>query len=604
MTTTYWRNAMAQRITRRRGLALTGGAAAAAAFLAACGGGSGGSSKPEEKDASGLLTKAQNTTASAKQGGTFPYFIQAEVITMDPLNNASSGTGVNNQALAYSRFLQWKPGILENPVGGDFVLDAAESFEMSPDGLKLTFKLRNDIKFDPRPPTSGRQMTTQDVKFSWDRFGAGGLTRADYFNSINQHAPIESLETPDSRTAVFKMAFPIANFVSRFAFHRCLSLMPMEADGKFDPRTDQRGSGPWMLRKWEPSVSYTYDRNPNWHMRKGEPFLDSIVMTLISETAQRRAQLIAGNLWTAVLNPVDVVATKREQPKLNLYNDGYPWAGNAANHLAFGFGGNNSPYLDARVRRAASMVIDRDLWIDANFNVKAFQDQGLAMETRWNTHYCADDLKFWLDPKGQKLGEGAQYFQYNPTEAKKLMTAAGHNSALKSTALVQGTGNNMITSLHGMLQGSGLFDLPIKSLTTNDYTQQVFNGSGKFEGIAMMQNQGVRGDIDQYLSTRWSPGGASGTQSQFPEVYPWYRKSQDLITAQRRELDDKKRVVILEDLQKELAVQMPTIPWPGAANGFSVAWPHLANYGVFRGPTDAESVIWPRYWYDESKKPA
>ena len=74
--------------------------------------------------------------------------------------------------------------------------------------------------------------------------------------------------------------------------------------------------------------------------------------------------------------------------------------------------------------------------------------------------------------------------------------------------------------------------------------------------------------------------------------------------AQRRELDDKKRATILTDIQKEMALQMPSIPWPGAANGFSVAWPQLANYGVFRAPTDFESVIWTRYWYDESKKPA
>jgi ABC-type transport system substrate-binding protein len=604
MTIDYWHQALSRRISRRRAVAAGAGGVTAAAFLAACGGGGSGGGKAEEKDASGLLTKAQNTSSTAKQGGTFPYFIQAEVITMDPLNNASSGTGVNNQALAYSRFLQWKPGIGENPVGGDFVLDAAEGFEQSPDGLKLTFKLRNDIKFDPRPPTSGRQLTTADVKFSWDRFGAGGLTRADYFNSISPVAPVESLEIPDSRTAVFKMAFPLANMVSRFAFHRCLSLMPMEADGKYDPRTDQRGSGPWMLRKWEPSVGYTYDRNPNWHVRKGEPFLDTIQLTLISEAAQRRAQLVAGNLWTATLNAVDVVATKREQPKLNLYNDGYPWAGNGANHMAFGFGGSNSPFLDVRVRRAASMVIDRDLWIDANFNVSPFKQQGLAMEERWNTHFTADDLKYWIDPKGNKLGEGAAYFQHNPAEAKKLMSAAGFNNALKTNALVPGSGSNFITSLHGMLQGSGLFDLAIKSLTTNEYTQQVYNGSGKFEGIAMMQNQGVRGDIDQYLSTRWSPGGASGTQSLFPEVYPWYKKSQDLITAQRRELDDKKRLGIIEELQKELAVQMPTIQWPGSANGFSVAWPQLANYGVFRPPNDFESIVWTRYWNDDSKKPA
>jgi ABC-type transport system substrate-binding protein len=598
---TYWTTSLNNRISRRRALAAGGAGALGAAFLAACGGGDSGQSSTTTKDASGLLAQPQDATKDAKQGGTFPYYVTAEVITMDPLNNASSGTGVNNQAFAYSRFFQWKPGVLENPVGGEFVPDASESYEASPDGLRLTFKLRSDIKFDPRPPTNGRLMTTEDVKFSWDRFSAGGLTRLDYVNALNPHAPIDSLQVLDNRTVVFKLAFPTANMVSRFAFHRCLSLLPSEADGKFDARVDQRGSGPWMLRKWEPSVGYTYDRNPTWHVRKGQPYFDTLQLHLVSEAAQRRAQLLAGNLWTATLNPVDVVVSKREQPKLNLYNDGYPWGG--PNHLNFGFATSDSPFQDVRVRRALSMLLDRDLWIDSNYNVSNFEKQGLPMDVRWHSHFSADDAKYWLNPKGKGLGEGAAYFQYNPTEATKLMRAAGFNQPLKTPALVQGSGTEAITSLHGMLQGT-LFDLPIRSLTTNEYTQQVFNGQGKFEGIAMLQNQGVRGDIDQYLSTRWSPGGASGTQAMWPEVYPWYRKAQELVTAQRKELDEKKRLGIIEELQKELAIQMPTVPWPGAANGFSVAWPHLANYGVFKSVYDSESIIWPRYWYDESKKTA
>jgi ABC-type transport system substrate-binding protein len=140
-------------------------------------------------------------------------------------------------------------------------------------------------------------------------------------------------------------------------------------------------------------------------------------------------------------------------------------------------------------------------------------------------------------------------------------------------------------------------------MTTPEHDIKVYNSKGAFEGISMQMNHGVRGDIDQYLSTRWSPAGASGTQSMFPEVFPWYKKSQDLITAQRRELDEKKRLGILEELQKELAVQMPTVPYPGAANGFTVAWPHLANVGVFATQADAESTIYTHFWYDESKKP-
>ncbi len=601
----YWTPTLQKRISRRRALAGSGMTAAAAAFLAACGGSSKGSNNSLPKDTSGLLTKPVQSDAQAKQGGTWPHYITAEVNTMDPLNNASTGNAINNQAWAYSRFFMWKPGVLENPIGGDFVLDASQSWEQSPDGLTFTFKLRPDVKFDPRPPTNGRLLTTADVKWSWDRYAAGGLTRADYLNSLNPSSPVTGMQVTDKQTVVFKMAFPVANMASRFAFHRNFSFLPMEADTGFNPKIDQRGSGPWMLRKWEPSVSYTYDRNPNWHVTKGAPYFDTVTLPLLTEYAAQLAQLTSGHIWTIVVNATDIVATKNLQPKLNMYANQYPWG--AQNHLSFGWGPNN-PWGDARVRRAVALLIDRDAWIDTFYNASAFEKQGLPMDTRWNSHYFADDKRYWIDPKpaDSKLGEGGQYFKLNPTMATQLMKAAGYNQPLKTSGLVMG--NNTATAqalaLRNMLQDSGLFDMAINTLTANDYNVKIFNNMGVFDGLALQMNHGVRGDIDQYLSTRFSPGGASGTQSIMPQVYPWYQKTQDLISAQRKELDDKKRLTILEDLQKEMAVQMPTVPFPGAANGFTLAWPQLANLNVYATQADNESTLYPHYWFDASKAPA
>lgn len=620
MESNYWSNPLGRRLARRKVLLAGGSAALGAAFLAACGGddepssstgstGSAGTGSTSGSTggtgASGLLASAVDTTSSARPGGVFPYYTASEVATMDPLNNASVGSGINFQAYAYSRMFQWAPGVLDNPVGGAIVPDAAESFETSPDGLTLTFKLRQDMKFDPRPPTNGRAVTTEDVEFSWNRLLAGGLTRFDYANELSPAGPVKTIKAVDGSTVVCELAFPIANMVSRFAFHRFLSILPMEADGGFNSQTDQRGSGPWRLQKWEPSVGYTYERNPEWHVRPGQPFFDTITLPLITEGAQRRAQLAAGAIWTVEtgangIPSSELLNAKQEIPGVGLYDGGYPWGG--PNHLAFGFA-PGTPFQDERVRRAVSMVIDRELWIIGNYNVDVFESAGLPMETRWNSHYSADDKTFWLDPQGTDLGEGAAFFQYDVEEATKLMRAAGHTSALAIPGQMQGTGNNQIASLHGMLQESGLFDVSLISLSAGDHAATVWNSSGNFEGIAMAQNMGVRGDIDQYLSTRWSPGGASGTQSLFPEVYPWYQKAQDLVTAQRQELDEQKRLGIIRDLQRELALQMPTVPYPGAASGFTVAWPRLANYGVFKSPAaiDDPSLIWTRYWHDESK---
>ena len=51
-------------------------------------------------------------------------------------------------------------------------------------------------------PPAWRAMTTDDVKYSWDRFKATNLSRSDLINSINKDAPIESLTFPDTSTVV------------------------------------------------------------------------------------------------------------------------------------------------------------------------------------------------------------------------------------------------------------------------------------------------------------------------------------------------------------------------------------------------------------------
>ncbi len=603
----YWNRALRQRISRRRALVGTGGVALGSAFVLACGGddeasSSGGTSGGGGGAAtSGLLTQAEDSSDSAKQGGIWPHYTTNEARTMDPLANASIGSGINFQAWAYSRMFQWEPGKFGNPIGGAIVPDAAGSFEVSPDGLQITFKLRQDMKFDPRPPTNGRAVTTEDVEFSWKRHTELSLTRFDYVHELSEVGPINSIKAVDDTTVVVDMAFPVANMVSRFAFHRFLSILPMEADGGFDSQTDQRGSGPWRLKEWEPSVGYTYDRNPDWHMRPGQPYFDSVKLPLITEPAQRRAQLESGGIWTVDPRHIqarEILDAKKSQPKLNLYDFGYPWGGPA--HIAFGFK-EPSPFHDERIRRAVSMVLDRDLWIGANFDVSFFEGQGLPVETRWNTHYSADDPFYWLDPQGDDLGEGAAYFQYNIEEATKMMRAAGHDEPFQVKGLFRAPGNEQVTSLHGMMQDSGLFNVELQALERADWAANIWNNSGDFEGIAYGQNMGVRGDIDQYLSTRWSPGGASGTQSMFPEVYPWYEKAQSLLNAQRIESDSDKRLEQVHDLEREFAIQMPTVPYPGRASRFSVAWPQLGNFGVWFQPADAESVVWTRYWNDESK---
>jgi ABC-type transport system substrate-binding protein len=248
------------------------------------------------------------------------------------------------------------------------------------------------------------------------------------------------------------------------------------------------------------------------------------------------------------------------------------------------------------------MLLDRDAFIDTFFNVGPYQSAGLPVESRWHTHYAAGEAPYWIDPKGKGLGEGATYFQHNPAEATKLMRAAGFNQPIRIPGYV-GSVTRQLHVFQEMIQNGNLFAIDLTALPTNEFNNRVFNGGGLHDGLGMAQLAASAGDIDNQISVRFNVT-VNAPQCLYRTVFPWYQKTQRLIEAQRVELDEKKRLGLLEELQKEMALQMPAVPYPGIANGFSLAWPFLGNFNVFtpRTTTTAPAETWPSYWYDASKR--
>lgn len=621
----YWRDTLERRISRRRALAAGAVTTAAAAFLAACGGddegdgtaatgstgngstGSGSSTGATTTGSSGtgstggatsgLLAPVEDTSANAKQGGIWQTYITADLQSLDPYQVTA---GSAHAPWTYSRLVRYIPGTYPENATSDVEPDGASSWEESPDGLTFTFHLREDLKLDPRPPTSGRLIDAEDVVFSAEKFRATGLSRSEFYNEFAPTSPVESVEAIDPKTVQVKLAFPIANMMARFAFQRYLYIMPKEADGAFDPANDMRGSGPWRLVKWEPSQGFTYERNDEWTVAPGQPYLDGLNVPIITEYAQRRAQLVAGNLWSNQgLTAEDVLGVKSEQPGLNLYAQSFP--DTRPVFLNFGLL-PDSPFHDVRVRRAASMVIDRDLYIETIYNVTKFESEGLPIEWAWHTHYAAGEPPYWIDPKGSGLGEPAKYFHYNVEEATKMVEAAGLELPLSMPAYIGTFGNaSQKEALHALLNDSGIFNFQLTSVERNEYLPNYFNGGGVHDGVVLDNGPGASGDIDAHISVRFNVGAAP--QVFYREVFPWYEKTQQLVEAQRVELDREKRLGILKDLQIEMADQMVAVPWPGIASGFEVAWPYFANYLAFtpRSIFTEQSETWPRFWYDASK---
>src|SRR5581483_5037377 len=108
----YWNKVLNNRVSRRRGLAVTGAGALGAAFLAACGGSdsgssSGGSTSGGSGDSSGgaransMVTKYEDSSKSAKRGGVMKWLATNEPLHFDGTAQGQVQLNVFN-GLAYS----------------------------------------------------------------------------------------------------------------------------------------------------------------------------------------------------------------------------------------------------------------------------------------------------------------------------------------------------------------------------------------------------------------------------------------------------------------------------------------------------------------------
>ena len=71
-----------------------------------------------------------------------------------------------------------------------------------------------------------------------------------------------------------------------------------------------------------------------------------------------------------------------------------------------------------------------------------------------------------------------------------------------------------------------------------------------------------------------------------------------MIERARVEQDTEKRRQLVFDIQRYLAKSMYSIPFPGLASGFTVAWPCLGNFRVNQGARIDQYL-----WVDDTKPP-
>jgi ABC-type transport system substrate-binding protein len=426
----YWEQVSRARVSRRRGIAVTAGAGLGATLLAACGGSDSGSSKQSSDapsgDKSGLVFQPSETRPRA--GGTLKHYVTADILHFDALADPSASTVANSSEPFYPRLLRFKTFKYPQVADGSSEGEVAQSWEMTPDRLQLTLKVRSGMKWDARAPTNGRVLDANDVVYSWNKFKAVNTASATIVYNANNapEAPIESLTATDANTIVLKLHQPNASMLPLLSARDIFYVGPREMDGGFEAKTTVRGHGPFILDEYVPASRFVWKKNPDYYLKDSGPMIDRVEIPIISDNAQRQAQFRAGNVHTDVLatSPDQVVAMKKNLPQTLLLQEA-SFAPSPSPIMTFGWE-TGSQFKDQRLRQALSMMIDRETYIDVLDNRENFRKDGLDIPVAINTVIPAGWGDYWLDPAKQKeFGPNAIYLTHNLAEAKKLVAAAG-----------------------------------------------------------------------------------------------------------------------------------------------------------------------------------
>lgn len=301
-----------------------------------------------------------STPASAVKRGGIVRLINGAPRTLDP---AGIGCARSESQSAFSyvfdSLVGYPSGPGADPLSQQIVGYLAESWEAI-DAKTYRFKLKQGVKFANVAPVSGRELTSEDVKFSLDRYAAGKECAPE-----TQH--IQSIETPDKYTVLIHLKEDFAPFLNQLAGSQAW-ILPKEA-GVADPAgvgglsfNNPKafiGSGPFILVSLDrTSQLVKLKRNPDFY-QAGKPYVDGIETRYIADYATQVGLLRTGQIDHLTLNPGTQDEIKRTNPKLVFRNTLRKTS--SAYRLALW----KPPFDDIRVRRAVALAYNQDEFIQA-----------------------------------------------------------------------------------------------------------------------------------------------------------------------------------------------------------------------------------------------
>lgn len=492
-----------------------------------------------------LQANAAKTFIYCSEGS--PSNFNPQTVTDGPSFNANSQT-------LFNRLVEFKQGSTEIEPG------LAESWTISKDGLKYTFKLRQGVKFHTNfgfTPT--RDFNADDVLFSFNRqsdpkhpYHKIGRGSYEYFASMEMGKIIKEIKKVDANTVEFTLSQKEAPFLANMAMDFASIHSAEYGDWLTSKKTPEKidmepvGTGPFVFQSYQKDTLIRFKANDTYW--GGRPAIDNLVFAITPDPTVRAQKLKAGECHLmAEPSPTDIPGLKSASKLRVEERDGLN-----VGYLAFHTG--KKPFDNPLVRKAILHALNRQSYIAAVYNGNASLAKNPIPPSMWS------------------YNDKVSGYEYNPEKSKELLKQAGLPNGFETElwTLPVSRPYNPQGKKMGELMQADLAKVGIKvKLVSYDWPTYLEKSRKGEHQMVQLGWTGDNGDPDNFFNILL---GCAAVKSG-SNLSRWcYKPFNDLVQQAKITTDQNKRTDLYMKAQEEFNAQAP--------------WATLAHGRVYRAMSD------------------
>ncbi|AFY56514.1 ABC-type dipeptide transport system, periplasmic component [Rivularia sp. PCC 7116] len=516
---------------------------------------------------------------------------QSQLTLATPSDVATFNYAMNNSPFSVFPFI-YQGLVTENGKTNELEPALAESWKVSDDKLRITFKLRDKLKW-----SDGKPLTVDDVIFTYKDIYLNKKipTLFKDFLRIGNQDVFPEIRKLDNRTIEFSLPEPFTPFLRKSA---SLAILPAHALRDSVLSNDANGNpqflstwgsdtapekiivnGAYQIESYTPSERIILKRNPYYFRKDAQgqqmPYIKSIIWQIIPSTDNHLLRFRSGELDSLRVKPDTFALLKREEKRGNfsIYNGGLSQGIRFVTfNLNQASNSQGKPFVNPvksrwfnnlAFRQAIAYAINRDR-IKTNIyqGIGELQHSPIAVQS-----------PYYLSP-----AQGLKTYSYNPQKAKQLLTKAGFQydsqqqlldkdgNQVKFNILVKSEDQTRVATAVQIQQDLKQIGIQanLQTLSFNTVLQKILTKRdwdcyvGAFESAIFEPN---------LIALFWTSNGSfhmfnKGSKSKKRpiigwKVNDWEKQIDQLFQEGAKEADENKRKQIYAEFQQIVAEQLP-----------------------------------------------